>query len=402
MKKLIPFYGLALLALASCASSETQTENSDLATSEVPGEMPVSADSSVTSDPLLATDPSPTAANDKSAADAISEATGGAESAKDENPFANLSDVPKTPEKSTPAEPKMNTSSSLADAAKTNTDAIPANPATGSSDSLLATPAAQDNSDSSNSATAEPIASAPAKDPVPSAVMIPAPRKRKTTTELMEDYQQRTEEYEKFQSEVEDRELIPHEGGSFQVGLDYTRNAFPNYDYDLTAGKKFFDAQGAIFSVLYFPIHNLTFGRFGLGLQVGGYLTKYVTTNSSDSNVEINKKLGFVTYGGRATYEFQYWLGQLFVPHVFVGYEQVRVSAYQLAAAGINYPANTFSSQVYGAGLNLNLNRLEPRVAGSALANIGVRKFYLAYSYMQRSDSSDSGASHLLGLRFEY
>lgn len=228
---------------------------------------------------------------------------------------------------------------------------------------------------------------------------------RKSTAELLDEYEQKREDREKVLSEIADRSLIPHEGGNFQIGLDFTNSAFPNYDFDKGAAKQYADTQGAFLSFHYFPLHSLSFGRLGLGARAGAFWTKFsfATSHATLGTVRDESRVhSFDVFGGRITYELQYFLGQILVPHAFIGIDQVRVRPYSLAAANINFSSNSYSSTSYGGGAYLNLNRLEPTAAGSALANIGVRKFYLAYTYEQHQDSSDSGSSHLLGLRFEY
>ncbi|MGZ3686400.1 MAG: hypothetical protein ACXVCI_21280, partial [Bdellovibrionota bacterium] len=110
------------------------------------------------------------------------------------------------------------------------------------------------------------------------------------------------------------------------------------------------------------------------------------------------------SFGGKAVYEFDYFLGQIVVPWVFYGMDKVTVRPYSLASGGVvyaNYPKSTFNRRAYGGGLNLNLNRLEPMSASRGLANVGVRKTYLAYTYLTDA-TGGTGASHFLGLRFEY
>lgn len=221
---------------------------------------------------------------------------------------------------------------------------------------------------------------------------------KKSIYEQYDDYRATSDARMKEEEEFKRRELFAHEDGAFQLGFDYAYKPFREYDYDRTGGVKKQEATGGVISFGYFPFRSLDYGRAGLSLAAGGYWARY--ENFVAGRVDASRKLAFVTFGGRATYELQVWLAQMVVPFAFYGYEQIRYQGYSLAAAGVDYKKNTFNAQNYGGGFHFNLNRLEPYTASSALVSSGVRKFYITYTALQRI--SEKGLDHYLGLRFEF
>jgi hypothetical protein len=215
-----------------------------------------------------------------------------------------------------------------------------------------------------------------------------------------EEYRARSDMRDRIANEYEVRSLFAHEDGAFQLGIDYSRNAFPDFDFDPGPGTKTADTQGGALSFFYYPLRSLSWGRLGAGVMGSMYWAKYEfqTANNTPDNSTVH---ALDAYGARLTYEFQYWIGQWVVPHVLYGYEQIRMRPFSLASAGISYPSRTTNTQVFGGGLLLNLNRLESGTASKALVNTGIRKFYLAYTMLQRPAVSSTGLSHFLGLRFE-
>ncbi len=218
--------------------------------------------------------------------------------------------------------------------------------------------------------------------------------------EEYEEYRQKMDSQSTAETHLDRRSLFLHEGGAFQLGLDYAYKPFKDYDFDHTAARKLGDSTGGVISFTYFPLRSLSYGRFGLGLQGGVYWTKIEFTQTGSTEVDSSKKHSIDTYGGKAIYEFHYFLGQLVVPFAFYSYEQVRVRPFTIDRANIRYPSHSIALQSYGGGMHLNLNRLEPSVASRALASSGVKKFYLTYTLQQPSEAAD--ARHFLGLRFEY
>lgn len=250
-------------------------------------------------------------------------------------------------------------------------------------------------------AAASEVAATSAPPPAPTKMEA----KEKSMYELFDEHMQARKLHAKDEREWEQRALFYHEGGKYQLGLDYSPKAFPDYDFDRSATVRTFDTQGAMFSFLYFPLASLDYGRLGVGPNVGFFLTKYAFTTQLEAGgtkADSNRVRSFLSYGARIKYEFQYFLGQLFVPFVYFGYDRVSVRAFQVAAAGLNFPKNNFDSQAYGGGLSMNLNRLEPSSGSRSLVSSGIKKYYLTYTYEPRSDAPSSGKSHLLGLRFEY
>jgi hypothetical protein len=212
------------------------------------------------------------------------------------------------------------------------------------------------------------------------------------------EYKDRVRTRQQAESALDRRALFPHEDGAFQLGVDYAHDAFSSYDFDPGPGEVRPDSMGVVLSLSYFPLRGLNTGRLGIGAQGGMYWSEFEFTTGGVT--DRTRRHSINTYGARLTYEFQYFLGQLFVPFAFYGMEGVRVRNFTMTHHGVSLPANQFSSQIYGAGAHLNLNRLEPTTASKALASSGIRKFYLSYTLQQRTESI--GASHFLGLRFEY
>jgi hypothetical protein len=331
---------------------------------------------------------------------------------------------------------KLSTDPFLADQAT----AAPTAPATGpsaaasesqSADSLLATPVPSDSGTVKMNPVpkAEALASpTPSTPPASAAESLPTPRlsqnhevpatpvmppaksdpRKFNTYEAYKEYEKKEASRQELQDSYDDRALFPHEDGGWQIGLDYTRNAFSTLDFDPSVVTKNFDTQGGGLSVGYFPLRSLSFGRLGLSVNYAVFWTKYLF-NTTPTSVNASKVHSIDSYGAKAVYEFDYFLGQLFVPWVYYGMDKVTVRAYNLSttsSAGAttvyaNYPKSTFNRQIYGGGMHLNLNRLEPTSASRGLANLGIRKTYLTYTYLAASNGG-TGASHYLGLRFEY
>lgn len=245
----------------------------------------------------------------------------------------------------------------------------------------------------------EAVVQAAPASPTTAPAVVPSPAQNdRNIYQDYAEYQDRVKNRAQAEDELDRRTLFPHEDGAFQLGLDYGQNAFSNYDFDPGPLKKSVDTQGAVLSFNYFPVRSLSYGRLGLGLQGAAYFAKFDFQTAAGPDV--SKRHAIDTYGGKLIYELQYFLGQTFVPFAYYGYDKVRVRPFSLASANVNYPATSFTSANYGAGLHLNLNRLEGSAASKALASSGIRKFYLSYTFQQRAE--DTGAGHYLGLRFEY
>ena len=210
-----------------------------------------------------------------------------------------------------------------------------------------------------------------------------------------EAYEDRMAERARVEADLDRKALYNHEDGRWQFGLDFSPLAFDKFQsYDARTGTvRNEKAMGGAAQLLWFPLHTIKTGRLGIGPRLAGYMMDQIG----------NKKLSFYSAGVRATYEFDYWVGQVLVPFGLAGYDQVRFTGEGNPSTAPNFPAKRkFSSTVYGGGVSLNLNRLEATAAAKALADTGIRKFYLTYTYEQRSDDQNSGSSHYLGLRFEY
>lgn len=193
----------------------------------------------------------------------------------------------------------------------------------------------------------------------------------------------------------ETKYLYMHEKASFHFGADYVYHAFPKYKYQnsLAFASKDLDSTGVMAEFLVFPIKS--FGRFGLGPTGMRLMTRHTAFFSGLSPT-------FGGYGGKAVYEFNYVDGQLFVPYAMFGLDRIHLS-YVDDSAKRRYEDN-FTSSYYGAGLLINLNRLEPKTASKALVSTGIKKFYLAYGFQYRRGArlERTGGNHLLGLRFEF
>lgn len=278
-----------------------------------------------------------------------------------------------------------------------------ATPPASNDSGLLATPVEPAKDVPKVEATATPAPEAAPIPPPAQSAALPAPAKAKEPPkdiyEQYEEYRKNTDARTEAETEFNRRSYFAHEDGAFQLGIDYAYQPFDGYNVNKNGTKASINSTGGALSFGYFPVRSMSYGRFGL-VGVGGfYLGKYEFVSNTGA-IDTTRKPAFLTYGGRAVYEFQYWLAQMFVPFAFYGYDQVKYQGYTSAAAGVSYPKDSFDSKNYGGGFHLNLNRLEPTVASKALVSSGVRKFYLTYTFLQR-DKIPQG-SHYLGLRFEY
>ncbi len=184
-----------------------------------------------------------------------------------------------------------------------------------------------------------------------------------------------------------------HEGSRNHVQLSWVIDAFPDRNYaPANAVKpKTMPLTGAKFQYQYFPVAG-KMGRLGFGPSGGMYYASKSKTSGEPARA--------FTYGAKATYEFQYWVAQLFVPFVDFGVEHANLSSFdydQNLATHNVAPAANFTSSFYSLGLMLNLNLLEPDAASRAIASNGIKKFYLAYAAENRE-----GWNHNLGVRFEF
>lgn len=270
-----------------------------------------------------------------------------------------------------------------------------------------------------------PLSSIPGKtEASPAAVAAPP----KDIYEEYDEYLEREGERTTNENQMKQRNMFAHEDGGWQFGLEYVHRAFGNYNFNHKAGSDgstgtlrstpiYADTQGGILSLGYFPLRSLTFGRLGAIVQGGIYFSKFTldtpvvdqgTGNTGGTVKDDTKRQQATSVGVRAVYEFDYFLGQMFVPYITVGVDNVRVQPYKVSVGFqsgsvgvVDIPANNLTSQSYGAGVHFNLNRVEPVVASRALVNVGVKKFYLSYLALQRSGSL-SGLTHSLALRFEF
>lgn len=264
-----------------------------------------------------------------------------------------------------------------------------------------------------------PVSSLPGKTDKSPVVAAPP----KDVYEEYEEYKARLEDKESDEDRYKTRSRFAHEDGGWQIGLEYVHRAFSDYNFNFnpppgtTQGTApvLATTQGAVVSLGYFPVRSLTFGRFGAIAQGGIYFSKFsidtpqftngVATNTIRDDV---KRQSMTSYGARAVYEFQYFIGQLFVPFATVGVDVVKVQPYQVAVSNgnnvtrvVDIPANNITAQSYGGGVHFNLNRVEPVVGSRGLVNVGVRKFYISYLVLNRTGAL-SGLTHSLGLRFEF
>jgi len=234
----------------------------------------------------------------------------------------------------------------------------------------------------------------------PPVVDAPTPAGRRDQRQALKEYQDRQQSLARDDDEIDERANYAHEGGAWQIALEYDLTGVQAPAASITGTVSDTNTAGGAASLTYFPLRGIDSGRLGVGARLGAYLSSYDTVNGSVSNSS-SKKLSAITYGLRGSYEFQYWIAQLFVPFVFVGYDQVSTKDFADAKTSVRVAGSKFGSVNYGAGLNFNLNRLEPQSASKSLVSTGIRKFYLSYTFMQRSGDL-TGASHFLGLRFEY
>ncbi len=289
-------------------------------------------------------------------------------------------------------------------------------------------PAAMDNPAPTIGATENPVADGAAKTEMPVPIdSIPGKTEAspppaavnadsgKDVYDEYNDYLERTRQREKSEKDYSQRSLFPHENGSWQIGLAYARRAFSGYNFNRSnvGPKGNPDTDGALISLTYFPLKSLTWGRFGLGVIGGAYLSKFTTPTTdfvTGKAVSVSATpLQITSYGGRAIYEFDYVLGQLLVPFAFVGIDQVQIKRYSVETAmrtGTTTsfdtgPARSVSSTNYGGGARFNLNRVEPIVASRALVNTGIRKFYLTYTALDRAGEL-RGLTHNLGIDLEF
>ena len=248
-----------------------------------------------------------------------------------------------------------------------------------------------------------PMAQAAEAEPQPSlgkTEEIPSSEKPKNTAkDLLKKHLEQEAKREAEEQEQREKESVLHEAGKYHIELAYAFRAFPNYDFDTRAAFNSVKvSKGGTLSFLYFPVAH-SYGRLGLGLSAGYYYAK------SDDLIK-GVSPSFVTYGLKGIYEFQYWVAQLLVPFVMFGWDQVDQKDYAIntGTPGTAVAGSSFSAPYYGGGLALNLNRLESQTAAKALADLGVRKFYLVYTLHQRAADTDarSGSSHFVGLRFEF
>ncbi len=250
----------------------------------------------------------------------------------------------------------------------------------------------------------------------------PAPEAKKDMYQEYGEYLQKSQERESNEHDYSQRNLFPHENGSWQLGFAFVRNAFSGYNFNSkpvhpSDPKAYADTQGGTLSVSYFPIKSLTFGRLGFGVNGGIYWSTFSTVtdvkndaDGSNSAAAVTKATPqeITTYGIKAIYEFDYWLGQILVPFAFLGMDRVMIKGYSVEVGSqvgkttyASYSAANLNSQNFGGGMRFNLNRVEPNVASHALVNVGVRKFYLTYTALERLGDL-AGLTHNLGLDFEF
>jgi hypothetical protein len=262
---------------------------------------------------------------------------------------------------------------------------------------------------------AVPVSSIPGKTNESPSVTPQAAAEQKDIYEQYEDYLQKEDEKREDESTISQRTLFPHENGAWQFGLVYSSGAFGGYDFNWEktpdainnpdyAKSAFPTTQGANLSLTYFLLRSLSLGRLGIGAVGGIYWSQFTTEtpNTGIGGTAVTKASPqqVTTYGLRAVYELDYWLGQLLVPFAFYGQDRVLIKAYSVGTV-LSFPARQVTSPYMGGGLRFNLNRLEPTVASKALVNTGVRKFYLSYSALQRSGTFKS-LTHNVGLDFEF
>jgi hypothetical protein len=295
----------------------------------------------------------------------------------------------------------------------------PATPPAGSMDNPA--PTLGNTAPSPEAQPTVPLSSLPGKT-AESPAPLATPEPKKDIYEEYGDFLNKTKERESTEHDYSQRNLFPHENGSWQLGISYARNAFSGYNFNNNpaapnGAKVYAETQGGVLSITYFPIKSLSLGRLGFGLSGGVYWTAFSTvTPVKDNATGLNSSTTvtkatpqqITTYGARALYEADYWLGQILVPFAFVGLDRVMIKAYSVVVnsqVGPETPANYIAAQLnsfnFGGGMRFNLNRVEPVVASHALVNVGVRKFYLSYTALQRLGDF-SGLAHNLGMDFEF
>lgn len=223
------------------------------------------------------------------------------------------------------------------------------------------------------------------------------------------DYLDQEKARQKNEKDITQRSLFPHENGAWQLDMAYQYKAFSDYDFNRgnsLYSRTYGDTSGPSLALLVFPVRSLSFGRLGFGPTVAYYWSTFNFTGSAgDAIKDRSSKGSMYTYGVKAVYEFDYWLGQIIVPYAFASFDQVFVKGYGVIAGNgvkfADYPSYRSTSTAFGGGLHFNLNRVEPVVASRALVNVGIRKFYLTYNATQRVGEF-GGLTHALGLTFEF
>lgn len=210
--------------------------------------------------------------------------------------------------------------------------------------------------------------------------------------DILKKQLQAEEEREAAAQSVLEREEVSHEAGRSSFGLSYVLDPFKDVDYNTGTGVTHEKTFGANINYIYYFLRGTPgLGRLGVGPNLGAYWLNQTT----------GKKHTYDTIGAVATYEAQFWIAQFLVPHISFGVDRVYRRDYIVGPgmSSVSGPALNYNDTYIGLGAAINLNRLEHKVASKALADTGVRKFYLAYTLQKRGKDGDS---HFVGLRFEY
>lgn len=241
----------------------------------------------------------------------------------------------------------------------------------------------------------------------------------KSTGELFDEYQAKRKMEDDKEKLARRKEMVRHEASRNHFEIDYVPNGFANFNFGgitpsgLSPTPLSETSSGISIEWIYFLLTHGP-GRFGFGPAAAMY--------RAQPNVNLHGTApDFTTIGLKATYEFQFLFNQLLVPFIVGGIDYVNLGPYtnNQAASAFNAPnipnggpfingtavsGGSAYTPYFGVGLAINLNPLEWKAASDSLISTGIRKYYLAFTYQDRTNANPNyaGRSLFIGIRFEY
>jgi hypothetical protein len=187
---------------------------------------------------------------------------------------------------------------------------------------------------------------------------------------------------------------------NFGLDLQYSPIPYKNYTFGNGFGTDK-ASQGGHVGFEYIPMKN--YGKLGFGLGFGFFVLPDQTTGTGDQAATLYT----LPLEASISYRFDYVDNQILVPFIRAGADATLSKQGSRTNGVTRDGVRTYYGFDYSAGLELNLDFIEPRSAATMERKFGINNTYIIFEYMtsnainKNTEPDLSYQAFRLGLRFE-